>query len=1175
MAAMIPSSSRGQIQGMQTNSPNNEELTRSVREFFDVVSQASVNSKKNGMGCFTILRANSSEWVAAELLDPNDKALIINKWNLLKAFKVNSNKKDSLLQYYHLHGVVFLMVPHVLANDPGEVVISLHSGNDPLEPIAQKKIPLAGGPAAVVMNAPMCLPLVPEQATFYYQVKCNGSSASIPCSVMAMWKQEITTKVAMYEDEDVVSWVLEKLQHPTLFKSSHAAAQLISAYYSSGDKEADLNPAPQLGFSRGLKAMNVYSTLKDGQPRVRAPVRIQSKRHNSSLFLPSSQIDEIPIAEKDEEGVSSESAHLHELIKPQSVDDHGRLIFNILNNLCEQGFFPQEDLVEAHWMKEELSIQKVLFFGKIEPLHVADDLYVNYGIMPPDLVVFKQLLDGEEVSDECPILRKLQYTDQCNMQVVEEEFSARYATCEKALSELFVFSDAQSDFEEDWVEAQSGDFTMESGGTSEVMVNSFEALGNTSSLVEMEILSNSRSLFDFTKTTGDVPYEELEMMQPIVASSNKSFEVGLFDFKWQMNDKYCKQLLEIPLPGSIWNNANSAGARLLSYFDACIIQFEAEVEISVQFAVTGELMLIWDECDVLAPMKDKCNQATLLSMGHCIVPATDANTRKLVFTPSGLGEFIPLDKEVKAQKLGSLRLYVLYPLVCEDPTKTIPGHVHLRAKVLSTNIMQVPRVLAQGSGGTEVGEALIPELECSQVLFSTKWMDTAPPGETIMTTFSPASVFEQDGVLQPSLLCNLFRNCKWWTGDCEFELHVDKSPFHSGSLGIGFGSINSEFNNTHDILNLSHVIVDIKRASTFRFKSSIRSWNGKNLFSTGRKSSLPRMDHMALLRIFITVLKPLVSSSASLPSVNFYLMVKKISNLVVGGSTPIKPVFGHWHKGKSGTDFIYSESDGPQRELLSEMLKQNLTSGVQPRAVDPSVTPIVAQLSLREKFGGFVKQYVVPKIDKAKRYLVLPVAPWSYEFPVTSGVLHSAVNPLIDLCGAFLYWSGALKYKIVVHRKQASSNVGGLITVCYEASGYPTELGLHAGTQPIATGGGKHWNFTFGTSALEYTFTVHDDRFFKKRYTRLDKFDATKSKLTLMDRLGHLIIYLPSPELVNQIEVHVALGDDTNFSQVRAPMPAMEKDVGDMTSHVYTLEGKLYKAREGVSDQLSNTKSAS
>nr|QAX90633.1 polyprotein [Carrot torradovirus 1] len=1054
MAAMIPSSSRGQIQGMQTNTPNNEELTRSVREFFDVVSQASVNSKKNGMGCFTILRANSSEWVAAELLDPHDKALIINKWNLLKAFKVNNNKKDSLLQYYHLHGVVFLMVPHVLANDPGEVVISLHSGNDPLEPIAQKKIPLAGGPSAVVMNAPMCLPLVPEQATFYYQVKCNGSSASIPCSVMAMWKQEITTKVAMYEDENVVSWVLEKLQHPTLFKSSHAAAQLISAYYSSGDKEADLNPAPQLGFSRGLKSMNVYSTLKDGQPRVKAPIRIQSKRHNTPMYLPSSQIDEIPIEERDEEGISS---------------------------------------------------------------------------------------------------------------AIEDGFAKRYAACEEALAELFDFSDARSDFEEDFVEAQSGDFIMESGGTSEVMANSFEALGDTTSLVKMEILSNSRSLFDFTKTTGDVPYEELELMQPIVASSNKSFEVGLFDFKWQMADKYCKQLLEIPLPSSIWNNANSAGARLLSYFDACVIQFEAEVEISVQFAVTGELMLIWDECDVLAPMKDKCNQATLLSMGHCIVPATDTNTRKLIFTPSGLGEFIPLDKEVKAQKLGSLRLYVLYPLVCEDPTKTIPGHVHLRAKVLSTNIMQVPRVLAQGSGGTEVGEALIPELECSQVLFSTKWMDTAPPGETIMTTFSPASVFEQDGVLQPSLLCNLFRNCKWWTGDCEFELHVDKSPFHSGSLGVGFGSINSEFHNTHDILNLSHVIVDIKRASTFRFKSSIRSWNGKNLFSTGRKSSLPRMDHMALLRIFITVLKPLVSSSASLPSVNFYLMVKKISNLVVGGSTPIKPVFGHWHKGKSGTDFIYSESDGPQRELLSEMLKQNLTSGVQPRAIVP-------QLSLREKFGGFVKQYVVPKIDKAKRYLVLPVAPWSYEFPVTSGVLHSAVNPLIDLCGAFLYWSGSLKYKIVVHRKQASSNVGGLITVCYEASGYPTELGLHTGTQPIATGGGKHWNFTFGTSSLEYTFTVHDDRFFKKRYTKLDKFDATKSKLTLMDRLGHLIIYLPSPELVNQIEVHVALGDDTNFSQVRAPMPAMEKDVGDMTSHVYTLEGEGYKAREGVSDQINNTK---
>nr|BBH72272.1 polyprotein [Carrot torradovirus 1] len=1160
---MIPSSNRGQIQAMRTNTPSNEALTQSVREFFDVVSHASVNSKKNGMGCFTILRANSTDWVAAELLDPNDKALIINKWNILKAFKINPNKKDTLLQYYHLHGVVFLMVPHVLPHDQGEVTISLHSGNSPLEPISQKKLSLSDGPAAIVMNAPICLPLVQEQATFYYQVKCSGSDASIPCSVMAMWKQEITTRVAMYEDEDVVSWALEKLRHPVLLKSSHAAAQLIAGYYSSGDREADLNPKAQLGFSKRMKSMDVYETLKSGEPRKQALTQIQSKRFKSPLYLPSLGVDEIPIAEG-EEGTSSESAHLKGDIKAQAVDDFSRLVFNILFGFCDPGFFPQSLLVKEDWMDEEISIQKVLFFGKVEALRVSDELYVQYGIMPPDLVQYMRLMQGDAVDCECPILRKMEDLSCDDMQKIESEYEQRLNCCSKALKLLEdSFEDAESCLEEDFIEAQAGSFVLTSEENVEIENNTFEALHDPNDRVQMDILANSRSLFDYTRTAGDSDFVELDVMQPLVASSKESFEVGLFEFEWKMSEKYCTQLLEIPLPGAIWNNLNSAGAKLLSYFDACVMQFEAEVEISVQFAVTGELILIWDECDVLATMKEKYNQATLLSMGHCVIPAVESNTRKLIFTPTGIGEFIPLDPEVKAQKLGSLRLFVLYPLVCEDPAKIIPGHIHLRAKVLSTNIMQVPRVRAQGMGGTEIGEALIPEIECAQVLFSSKWMDTAKAGETIMTTFSPASVFEQDGILQPSLLCNLFRNCKWWTGDCEFELHVDKSPFHSGSLGIGFGSITSEIGAAYDVLNTSHVIVDIKAASTFRFRSSIRSWNGKNLFSTGRKSSLPRMDHRALLRIFVTVMKPLVSSSSKLPSVHFYLMLKKITNLVVGGSTPIKPVFGHWQKGKSGVDFLYSESDGPQRGLLAEMLKQNLGNIVQPRSIE-------AQLSMREKFGGFVKQYIVPKIDSKKRYLVLPVAPWSYEFPVTSGVLHSAVNPLIDLCGAFLYWSGSLRYKVVIHRKQASSNVGGLITVCYEASGYPVELGLHDGTQPIATGGGKHWNFTFGTSSLEYTFTVQDDHFFKKRYTRLDKFDATKSKLTLTDRLGHLVIYLPSAELVNQVEIHVALGNDSNFSQVRVPTPADEKDIGDMTSHVYVLEDTSYKAREGVSDQINN-----
>ncbi|UBS89879.1 polyprotein [Codonopsis torradovirus A] len=1221
-AQMQAFSGRGQATAMSTNLESVQQLTQDIGDFFQAVSDAQSNSrKKKGMGCFTIIRGSTEQPITTELMEKEDQEKTQSLWAKIKGRKIDN--PDSALQYFHLRGVVFIMVPHVSERDPGEVKITLRSGNNMLDVLSEKTFNLADGPAAAVMSAPFCLPLTPNNLMFCYTVSCTGTDAVIPCSVMAMWRQEISTRVAAYQEEDCIAWALEKFKQPQLFKSSGAAAKLIGRHYSTGNAEHDMRPQPFVGFDRRIKSMDVGAVLAgEMEARRRPPTVVHSRRLGDVVIpevLAEAEIDE-------EEQLSVGSTHIHKF-EAQTMQPQDAAMFNVANGFCgdqeNDTIFGEDLLTIKSWIKEDRLMQ-LFFDGGIKPYDVDDEYYYSIGVLPRfehmlkciymddvDILQLKgkypeamelydklSLLDIQAAQEFEEILQQRLETALDKLEaskvllervadVVQNNIdredamsidSESFLPCNDCFDEgseadvVEVCADAREETpwfyetpmygeEEDRLEAQAGDVVL---GAEVGEGNDFKAYIDNKSASDY-FLESSNELFDFTSSVVEMDFKALEVTQPVVVTSQSQFEVGIFEFNWKTTDQMCTQLLEVALPQAFnqKENLRPAGVELLKFFDAGILEFEAEVNISSSMAVTGELILIWDEGDIFGGFKETINQASLLAATHMVAGANSPNTGKMKFTPTGVGEFIPFDPSITSSRLGSLRLYVLFKMECDSAVTSLPGHIHLRARMLSTNIMQAPRIAPQFVGGMPIKEASLKEVNCSQVLMSSSWPTTAPMGETFCLTFSPASVFEQDGNLQPSMLCNLFRNCKWWTGECEFQLHFDRSVYHSGSIGIGFGTVASTLSTTYDIFNTTHVIANLAEHSTFRFCVSMRSWNGKNLFSTGRKSSLPRLDHQALMRIFVTVIKPLVSTNSALTSVNFYLMLKKIRNLVVGGSTPIRPVFGHWQKGKSGTDFFYSETDGPQDALLAEMLKQNLPTSTPakttPSTSDRNAGKLEAQISVREKVGGWATQYTIPKIEAEKRYFVMPVAPWSYQFK--EGVVVSRTNPYIDVCSSFLYWKGSIRYTFILHRKQSSANVGGVMSVAFESSGYPIEPGIYAGKQPLATGGTRHWNFTFGVGNLIHSLVVEDDGFFRCRHTRAHKFDATKSRNdTLADRLGNLMVYLPSPEVINQVEIQIALGSDFQFSCTRLSTPASEKVVGDMTPHINALENGAFKS---------------
>nr|YP_001976156.1 coat protein Vp26 [Tomato marchitez virus] len=226
--------------------------------------------------------------------------------------------------------------------------------------------------------------------------------------------------------------------------------------------------------------------------------------------------------------------------------------------------------------------------------------------------------------------------------------------------------------------------------------------------------------------------------------------------------------------------------------------------------------------------------------------------------------------------------------------------------------------------GMKAGQTYFPRFPTNQVLLHYNWGTSSPMGTTLVSIFSPSGIYESDGTLQPSLLGNIARNCKWWTGTCVFEICIEKTLFHSGSLAIGLGTLNTKMTNAHDIFNMPHVVCNLEMGRKFRFRCSITNWNGKNLLSTGRKSSLPRPQHFSHLRLFATVMKPLVSTSIHLDSVGVTVQLKCLENLTLGGTVSVKPIYGHWTKGKSSVDFLFSEMDLSQRKEIEKLRKDNI-----------------------------------------------------------------------------------------------------------------------------------------------------------------------------------------------------------------------------------------------------------
>ncbi|UTI93311.1 polyprotein [Fleabane torradovirus] len=1246
------SSSRGRETAQSINSASVQEITQKIQNFYEVVAESKQNCRRNGMGSFTLVRAENGAPVCADLLDRTDQKKIFQAWNPIRLLK--TRKKDTGYQYFHLHGVLFIMVPHVSSRDAGSITIELMSYNDLTDPIKTVTMKLSDGPAVAIMAPTFCLPLTENDPMFFYRTTCVNSGANYPCSVLALWDQSINHRVASYKDTEVAKWALERLGHPQLFGTPTDAARLISTVYGTNGDDSNADTRTLLGFQPYLDTMKVHAlSSKGGTSTKTIPRSLSNPKYGSMRYS-----DSFSIFDEDSD-TSKNSAHL----EAQSVVDYEA---NVLLN-CRNGFygnlpcFKKSTLLgtirlTTTYMQEkntfgELFGHKELPIGPDGEFYMAKhgcmsltDRYVH--LQASGSILFKEF-DAITPYELCEKARKQRhlYWLQCGkgspfaiaatietkyavilrgkhpvssfhpdrftisdnavrMQTAKEKFSKFQAKCNtffcklwSVLSLWFIYfgqliesSDqffkeqtvfARTKFDEVMqnhhlereviLVAQADPIEEETSINSEEAVVANSLLGNASeneTSTISAVLAASPNLFNFDDVRTSVVYKELDLQQPAVVTSQEFLEAGCFDFKWKSADPMCKQLCTIPLPASLLDDQSTAPLifSILRYFDAATIRFQARIAVSSSFAVTGQLVLLWDEGDVLATREKKMNQATLLTTSYVKVGATATSEAILDFTPLGIGKFVPLDKGIGVGSLGSLRVYVLFPIISGDPTLEFAGHVHLRAKILSTNIMQPQRMIAQFQGGVDIGEASMAEIVCSQTLITTEWKTNATPGDAVMVTFSPASVFEQDGILQPTILCNLFRNCKWWTGECEFEIHIDKSAFHSGCLGVGFGSLAADLKRKHDIYNTPHVLINLDEGDAFKFSIKLHSWNGVNLLSAGRKSSLPKMEHRALLRIFLSVVRPLMSTNKDLTSIHVVLMLKRIKNLVVGGSTPIKPVFGHWHNGSSGTDYFFSEASGADRKLLAELLKQNLPKGVRPRALQAQA------MSIRNKLSKPIKQYIIKKLDNKKRYVVLPVAPWSFNFPLEGDIIASDVCSYIDLCSAFLYWAGDIQYTIVIHRKQATPNVGGVFQVVFDSSGYPVSPGFQEGNQPLATGGGTCWYFPYSSAALIHSFTVKDDNFFQRRYSHYCAFQKENSRInTLADRLGNLIIYMPSEDSVAQVEVYISLGTNFRFSTVKPPMASIEKEIGDMESHVYLLdEDNRFKPREGVTNSLAD-----
>ncbi|AHU86527.1 polyprotein [Tomato necrotic dwarf virus] len=1183
--------------GLKVGPSNRQQEEASERLISQITAAVEAGNKnllrKLGMGSYGVLYG-SQEKKAMELFDPDDVSKITSLWSTFKHKFVESRDHANL--FFHLYGVLFFMVPHVHSGE-GRVKISLCSSNDPLSPVIQEKtLSLADGAQAVLMSPSITLPFLKRGPMFYYTLECQNTRAQIPCSVVAIWKQKIDTRSAVYSQQETMSWAIEALNRPQFFQDRQEAAQYIASVYSSGQStqmalENRAFVGEQLGGTR-MDVMNESSMIRSSSLKI-PTLKVQSKRF-PSMELPAVSTSTLL-------STREETAH--------DEDDCGGLFppkkkgqaFNIgaiWDNLGIESFshidFPDD------WTERTIAqqVQFILFYeaergNVIVPKHVLKrDLHnINKEHITPDN--YEAILKGYGVTDVQGLARTENwYQMSLKERVVELVHQRDHAFFIHGLSnnplppfdcydgltlEARHYARIKQAFQAGKeMKAQVGTSGIAESRPSETVADSFVTTTNLEDPTtpnRIDIVAESSEaetqpgdvIFDFGAEMDTTTAIELEMQQPVCVASNDFFNVGVFEFVWEKAANVAEQVMSLSLPAALFSKRKetSMGAQMLKYYDAALIMYKVVLYVSGVGAISGQLALVWDECNVLNRKKEFINIATLYASKHTLVSASQQNSEEFCFTPTGIGKFVPLDEGTGATDLGSVRVFVTHPLSSATELSSVPCHLHLQCKVLSTNILQPPRMIAQAQYGMKAGQAYFPRFPTNQVLLHYNWGTSATMGTTLVSIFSPSGIYESDGTLQPSLLGNIARNCKWWTGTCVFEICIEKTLFHSGSLAIGLGTLNTKMANAHDIFNMPHVVCNLEMGRKFRFKCTITNWNGKNLLSTGRKSSLPRPHHFSHLRLFATVMKPLVSTSVHLDSVGVTVQLKCLENLTLGGTVSVKPVYGHWTKGKSAVDFLFSEMDLTQRKEIEKLRRENIEE-YQEKGKDP---PKKGQslLTIREKFSYGAVQYFCMGWKDDERLLVIPCAPWSIRFEGHSPVKEAITCPFIDWCTSFCYWSGSLHYSIIVHRVQSSSNVGGVLNVAFDASGYPFPAGLNKGNYIVSAGGGAKWDFSYGVTSNTFSFTVQDDEFFPRRHTRMREFSSKQSRImSLQDRLGNLIINLPPAAIVSSIEILISPGPDFKLELAQPPSANHEKYLGNMQTHTYQYTSDFSELRDFV-----------
>uniref|UniRef100_A0AAT9JAR3 Polyprotein n=1 Tax=Lophophytum mirabile torradovirus TaxID=3115801 RepID=A0AAT9JAR3_9SECO len=1175
---MMTSSSFGQKPLRQGE--NVSDLIESLVKKCQEGSKSSAHA--SGMGSMVVVRSKSGEATTTRLYEEFHKKGIVELWNSIK--KIGTSRADAANLYFHLHGVLFLMIPHVPANAPGEVTISLCSSNDPANLVVSKKtLAFSSGPQAVLMCPDHCLPFIKDDIMFFYTTTVSQTTAQVPCSVLALWKQSIERKTACYEPKETASWFIKRLASPQMLKSELQAKRLIASAYGTEEAEGKMGTYVPAALQK-LSHLDI-ADITDPD----AKMKLQYS-NGGILSLPSFKhypgSSSSKLAEDPRRSFSGREKFPEVKESPSLVEDPRKSV-SMERKQIPQGSSgvhrrrraKRQLAARKNYLTDfELTESELTFGGKSKnkgalsddqrkQTHESTDETLAFPPLPEAQASgFSSVLPLDEVWELFPLyyysLREVPDHHLAAFQHLK--LSVQHGLRRKPLYPVVPQVIADENVAEN---------VLSTGVTERLNANTLEAVqGNfITDMKVLETLASSDQLFNFSNVVLEKDPVSLELRQPAVVSSGQEMLVDVINFDWNAADPPCKQALSVEIPAvlSDTKNPRSIGPDLSSFFDAALLEFKAYVTMPRTLGSNGELILIWDEGNTVGKYGTSINQATLIAArgvrisSYCMNDGM-AQKQAIRFIPKGLGEFLPLDSGHAGFKVGSLRVYVLNPLRTTTSVSKYTCSLYITMKVLATNIMQPCRQAPQFMSGMPMGSASFPWIPINQLLLASQWDNTQIFGSGCMLTFSPASVFSANEVFQPSILCNLASNCHWWTGECVFGIKFNKTAFHSGRLAIAFGTLNSELKKHTDIYGMTHAVCDLNDGDDFECVVRITNWNGKNFLSAGRRSSLPRPDHKSLQRIFLMVVEQLQYTQANLSGVGVTLVLKGIRNCVLGGSVPLKPLFGHLDKSSSGTDFLYHDVDAMSPTLTASRMGlsldeyKKLVEKTRKKKDDGSSSSgiVEPQLSVREKFSYFSTQYyIVPPEDSKFRTVVVPAAPWSIIFkdPKMQAINSSVISPSVAMSSGFVYWEGSLKYRIIVHRKYTEI-VGGVLQVSLESTGFPKEPGIHEGTYPLATGGGQQWVFPCGVNRAIFEFQVEDDKFFARRYTNKVSLDKDASRLsTLSDRLGNLVLVLPPKDFYNMIEVQIAFGDDFSFSVSHPPVPAGVKTVGSLEVNTYSL----------------------